>query len=107
MRAILERKQAAHVAASAEMPYPGFSAMTRELNGDYKAPIWGEQALNNEYLAARDAKAVTETAPTSLPATVKRVDLFGNVTDTYATEGELNGWREQQSALVGRQGGLL
>lgn len=56
--------------------------------------------------AAPTPEQSSEVART-LPQTVKRVDLFGNVIDTYATEGELNGWREQQSALVGRQGGLL
>ncbi|OGT54339.1 MAG: hypothetical protein A3E01_15350 [Gammaproteobacteria bacterium RIFCSPHIGHO2_12_FULL_63_22] len=33
------------------------------------------------------------------PATVKRADLFGNVTDTYATEAELNGIRQSQGQL--------
>ncbi len=32
--------------------------------------------------------------------TVKRVDLFGVVTDTYQTERELNGWRETQGKLI-------
>lgn len=33
------------------------------------------------------------------PETVKRVDLEGNVTDTFQTEGELNGFRQTQGAL--------
>lgn len=41
-----------------------------------------------------------------LPHTVKVADLFGNVTDTYKTEGELNGYREEQARLVGLQGEL-
>lgn len=32
--------------------------------------------------------------------TVKRPDLFGNVTDTYATEAELNGWKPSQGKLI-------
>ena len=31
--------------------------------------------------------------------TVKRVDMFGVLTDTYATEAELNGFRPEQGAL--------
>lgn len=37
--------------------------------------------------------------PATAPATVKRADLFGAVTDTYQTEGELNGWRATQARL--------
>ena len=32
-------------------------------------------------------------------ATVKRVDLFGNIVDTFQTEGELNGWHATQAPL--------
>lgn len=34
------------------------------------------------------------------PETVKRADLFGNVLDTFATEGELNGYRESQGRML-------
>lgn len=34
------------------------------------------------------------------PVTVKRADLFGNVADTYATEGELNGHRPTQGRMI-------
>lgn len=33
-------------------------------------------------------------------ATVKRVDIFGQVHDTHATEAELNGWRSSQGMLL-------
>ena len=33
-------------------------------------------------------------------ATVKRADLWGNVTDTHQTEAELNGFRASQGALL-------
>lgn len=33
------------------------------------------------------------------PATVKRIDLWGNVTDTYRTEAESWGIREEQATL--------
>lgn len=33
-------------------------------------------------------------------ATVKRIDLDGNVTDTFQTESELNGWRASQGRLM-------
>jgi len=51
------------------------------------------------------------------PTTVKRVDLFGTVVDTFQTEGELNGWHESQAPLFAlapppmptpaNQGGLI
>jgi len=31
--------------------------------------------------------------------TVKKLDIFGNVIDTFQTEGELNGWRPTQGSL--------
>ena len=34
--------------------------------------------------------------------TVKRADLFGAVTDTFATEAELNGFRPTQGAFLDR-----
>lgn len=34
------------------------------------------------------------------PPTVKRIDIFGVVHDTHATEAELNGWRPSQGALL-------
>ncbi len=37
------------------------------------------------------------------PETVKRADLFGNVTNTHQTEGEVNGWRERQYVLFDRE----
>jgi len=50
-------------------------------------------------------------------ATVKRVDLFGTVVDTFQTEGELNGWHATQAQLFAlapppmptpaNQGGLI
>ena len=36
----------------------------------------------------------------AIPTTVKRPDLFGNVTDTHQTETELNGFRASQGALL-------
>ena len=33
-------------------------------------------------------------------ATIKRADLWGNVTDTHQTEAELNGFRATQGALL-------
>lgn len=38
------------------------------------------------------------------PMTVKRIDIFGNIEDTFQTEQELNGWRERQQALFDRDG---
>ena len=32
--------------------------------------------------------------------TVKRVDIFGTVIDTYQTEAELNGFRAKQGRLI-------
>ena len=34
------------------------------------------------------------------PPTVKRVDIFGVVHDTHATEAELNGWRPKQGRML-------
>lgn len=34
------------------------------------------------------------------PETVKRITLDGAVIDTYQTEGELNGWKPKQGALL-------
>ena len=36
--------------------------------------------------------------------TVKRADLFGNITDSHQTEAELNGWRESQGTLFATDG---
>lgn len=36
-------------------------------------------------------------APTE---TVKRADLFGNITDTHRTEAELNGFRPTQGKML-------
>lgn len=38
-------------------------------------------------------------APREATATVKRMDLWGNVIDTYRTEAELWGIREEQATL--------
>ncbi len=38
--------------------------------------------------------------PSDRGATVKRVDLFGNVTDTFQTEAELNGHKATQGRLI-------
>lgn len=45
---------------------------------------------------ARHGAICIDCSPTTVvhPFTVKRVDIFGVVTDTHATEGELNGWRD-------------
>lgn len=40
-----------------------------------------------------------EEACSASAPTVKRVDIFGVVTDTYQTEGELNGWHAKQGSL--------
>lgn len=40
-----------------------------------------------------------EPPPDAASSTVKRVDLSGNVTDTFQTEAELNGIRAQQGAM--------
>lgn len=34
------------------------------------------------------------------PFTVKRIDLFGNVRDTFQTETELNGFRPTQGRMI-------
>lgn len=34
------------------------------------------------------------------PETVKRVDLFGNVTDTFRSEAELNGFAVAQGRML-------
>jgi len=38
--------------------------------------------------------------PCETVATVKRIDLWGNVIDTFKTEGEANGWTPDQGRLL-------
>lgn len=40
-----------------------------------------------------------QSHPADAVPTVKKVDLFGTVHDTYQTEAELNGWRPTQAPL--------
>ena len=39
-------------------------------------------------------------SPAPTEATVKRVDLYGNVVDTHQTEAELNGFRPSQGRML-------
>lgn len=39
-------------------------------------------------------------APREAPATVQRVDLWGNLIDTHQTEAELNGFRPTQGRML-------
>ncbi len=48
----------------------------------------------------RAQAAEMEAALDTKPATVQRVDLFGNMTDTFQTEAELNGHKASQGRLI-------
>lgn len=90
----------------------------------------GAAVYHRECLEARAAEPNNERERRGLanslrlgspwPATVKRVDIYGVVEDTFATEGELNGYIASQLPMFGagevagkpkpvdpRQGGLL
>ena len=67
-------------------------------------PYWirasDAQASKSRRVVSRDDSSPHVCAPNAETVTVKRVDLDGNVTDTYRTEAELNGWRPTQGAML-------
>lgn len=50
--------------------------------------------------AAETVPPEVQSRAEAQPFTVKQLDIFGNVIDTYATEAELNGWRPQQGMML-------
>lgn len=63
--------------------------------------MWTGKCAGTLYLGA-EGREIDCDCDCHTPAveTVKRPDLFGNVTDTFASEGELNGFRPTQGRMI-------
>lgn len=77
-----------------------FDKVTRERPDMFSEDSWRYGGFRRALAQADDVERRPAAPAASLPPTVKKLDIFGNVIDTYQTEAELNGWKAKQGRLI-------